>query len=87
MNPWNKKRAVGGSSGGEGGLIAAQCSVLGVGSDIGGSVRLPAMHCGVVGMKCSGGRISRVYHVELSKAVTGFSKIVPLCIGPLAKCT
>ena len=42
LNPWNKSRAVGGSSGGEGGMIALQCSLLGVGSDIGGSIRIPS---------------------------------------------
>lgn len=36
---WNK---VDWSSGGEGGLIAARCSALGIGSDIGGSIRIPA---------------------------------------------
>lgn len=42
LNPWNKGRAVGGSSGGEGAIISARCSVLGVGSDIGGSIRIPS---------------------------------------------
>ena len=42
MSIWNQTRAVGGSSGGEGGLISAGCSILGVGSDIGGSIRVPA---------------------------------------------
>ena len=35
-NPWNKERTPGGSSGGEGGLIASKCSPGGLGSDIGG---------------------------------------------------
>jgi fatty acid amide hydrolase len=42
LNPWNRDRTVGGSSGGEAGLIASRCSVLGFGSDIGGSIRIPA---------------------------------------------
>lgn len=42
MNPWNETRGIGGSSGGEGGLIAARCSALGIGSDVGGSIRIPA---------------------------------------------
>ncbi len=41
LNPWNKKRSCGGSSGGEGGLIAAKCSSIGLGSDVGGSIRIP----------------------------------------------
>lgn len=78
---------MGGTSGGEGGLIAAGCSLIGVGSDIGGSIRLPAEHCGVVGLKTSSKRIANVYHAELSKVFTGMSSAIPLCIGPLAKCT
>lgn len=42
VNPWNESRSIGGSSGGEGGLVAARCSPLGVGSDVGGSIRIPA---------------------------------------------
>lgn len=42
VNPWNKERASGGSSGGEGALIAARGSPIGIGSDIGGSIRIPA---------------------------------------------
>ena len=42
LNPWNRNRCVGGSSGGEGGLLAAKGSPLGLGSDIGGSLRIPA---------------------------------------------
>jgi Asp-tRNA(Asn)/Glu-tRNA(Gln) amidotransferase A subunit family amidase len=42
LNPWNKSRSPGGSSGGEGAMISARCSILGVGSDNGGSIRIPA---------------------------------------------
>jgi Asp-tRNA(Asn)/Glu-tRNA(Gln) amidotransferase A subunit family amidase len=42
INVWNKERCVGGSSGGEAGLIAAECSPLGIGTDVGGSLRIPA---------------------------------------------
>lgn len=41
-NPWNRDKAVGGSSGGEGGMIASRCSIIGVGSDNGGSIRVPS---------------------------------------------
>lgn len=50
-NPWDHKRCVGGSSGGEGAILAAGCSPLGLGNDIGGSGRIPATFCGVVGFK------------------------------------
>lgn len=56
LNPWNLSRATGGSSGGEAGLLAARCSVIGVGSDIGGSIRIPAAFCGVYGLKPGIGR-------------------------------
>lgn len=51
QNPHNLSRTTSGSSGGEGGLAAAQCSPLGLGSDIGGSIRSPAAFCGVYGFK------------------------------------
>lgn len=38
-NPHDLARSPGGSSGGEGAMVAAQCSPLGFGTDIGGSVR------------------------------------------------
>jgi Asp-tRNA(Asn)/Glu-tRNA(Gln) amidotransferase A subunit family amidase len=51
LNPWNTARAVGGSSGGEGGMAAARCSVIGLGTDLGGSIRIPSAFCGVYGLK------------------------------------
>lgn len=45
-NPYNLDRVVGGSSGGEGALIASGCSKLGIGTDIGGSIRLVWYHMG-----------------------------------------
>lgn len=50
-NPWDKTRSAGGSSGGEGAILAARCSVVGLGSDLGGSVRIPAAYCGVCAIK------------------------------------
>lgn len=41
-NPHDLRRCVGGSTGGEGAIIAAAGAVIDVGSDIGGSVRIPA---------------------------------------------
>lgn len=40
-NPYDVRRTVGGSSGGEAALISSCASVFGLGSDIGGSVRMP----------------------------------------------
>jgi len=50
-NPWDTARTPGGSSGGEGAIIAAGGSPLGLGTDIGGSLRLPAAFCGIVSLK------------------------------------
>ena len=50
-NPWNLERSPGGSSGGEGAIVAAGGSPLGIGTDIGGSVRFPAHCCGVHGLR------------------------------------
>ncbi|CZT41090.1 related to general amidase [Rhynchosporium secalis] len=57
LNPRNRKVTAGGSSGGEGALIAMRGSVLGVGTDIGGSIRIPAMCNGLYGIKPSQSRV------------------------------
>lgn len=57
-NPWNLERTPGGSSGGEGALLAARGSVLGVGSDIGGSLRIPAHFCGLYTLKPTPARLT-----------------------------
>ena len=56
--PWNLKYAVGGSSGGSGGALAAGFCTLATGSDMGGSVRLPCAYNGLYGFKPPYGRIS-----------------------------
>ncbi len=50
-NPHNPKFAPGGSSGGEGAIIGAGASPVGIGSDLGGSVRFPAAFCGICSIK------------------------------------
>ena len=57
-NPWNLSRTAGGSSGGEGALIAAGGAPVGIGSDIGGSIRFPAHFNGVVGFKSAKHQVS-----------------------------
>lgn len=56
MNPVNRQLTAGGSSGGEGALVAMNGSPLGIGTDVGGSIRVPAMCNGLVGVKPSHGR-------------------------------
>ncbi|NWR14313.1 VDHAP protein, partial [Emberiza fucata] len=58
LNPLNPQRGPGGSSGGEGALIAGGGSILGMGSDVAGSIRLPSSFCGLCGPKPTGNRIS-----------------------------
>jgi fatty acid amide hydrolase 2 len=56
-NPYDRSRIVGGSSGGEGAIIAAGGSPFGLGSDVGGSIRMPAFFNGVFGHKPTGGLV------------------------------
>jgi fatty acid amide hydrolase len=57
-NPWDPARAPGGSSGGEGAIISAGGSALGLGSDIGGSLRVPAHFCGIATIKPTAFRLT-----------------------------
>lgn len=58
-NPHNLMRTAGGSSGGEGSLIAAGGAAAGLGSDIGGSIRFPSHFNGVVGFKSGKDQVSQ----------------------------
>ncbi|MBA4492963.1 amidase [Paenactinomyces guangxiensis] len=57
-NPWNLERTAGGSSGGEGVLIAVGGAAVGIGADIGGSIRFPAHFNGVIGFKSGKKQVS-----------------------------
>jgi fatty acid amide hydrolase 2 len=61
-NPHDLRRTSGGSSGGEGAIVAAGGAPFGLGSDIGGSIRMPAAFCGVVGHKPSHGLLPLTGH-------------------------
>lgn len=52
-NPYDVKRTVGGSSGGEGAIIGSGASPFGLGADVGGSIRMPAFFNGTFGHKPS----------------------------------
>ncbi|KAI0481287.1 amidase signature domain-containing protein [Xylariaceae sp. FL0804] len=56
-NPHNRALSAGGSSGGEGALVAFRGSPLGVGTDGGGSLRIPAAWCGAYTLKPTSGRL------------------------------
>lgn len=57
LNPHKLSLTAGGSSGGEGVLVALRGSILGVGTDMAGSVRIPALCNGTYGFKPSTGRV------------------------------
>ena len=85
-NPWNPSRTAGGSTGGEGVLLATGVSALGVGTDIGGSLRIPALWCGVCGFLPTPGRLSHAGAVQVT-AENGFSgnDIISASLGPMAR--
>ncbi len=56
-NPYHPGHISGGSSGGEGAIIGAGASPMGLGADIGGSIRMPAFFNGVFGHKPSPGLV------------------------------
>ncbi|XP_046552489.1 vitamin D3 hydroxylase-associated protein-like isoform X1 [Haliotis rubra] len=81
LNPHDLSRSPGGSSSGEGALIASGGSCLGLGSDIGGSIRIPSHMCGVCGLKPTVERLGSSGMFPLGSGQT----LVQVAAGPMAK--
>lgn len=79
LNPRNNKFGSGGSSGGDGALIAMRGSPIGPASDIGGSIRVPAAFNGLYSIRPSSERIPRG---GMRSTVSGQVSIKTSC-GPI----
>ncbi|KAF4336858.1 fatty-acid amide hydrolase [Fusarium beomiforme] len=81
LNPRITALGAGGSSGGEGALIAFLGAPVGIGTDIASSIRIPALCCGTYGSKPTVGRIP--YEGQKGCSNPGL-KFVLISAGPLS---
>ncbi|KAI9744409.1 MAG: hypothetical protein M1818_001938 [Claussenomyces sp. TS43310] len=80
-NPHNAKYSPGGSTGGEGALLAAGGGRIGIGSDVAGSVRAPAHFSGIYSLRCSTGRWPKMGMVTSMPGQEG----IPSVFSPMTR--
>jgi amidase len=83
VNPWDRSRTPGASSGGEAAALATGMSPLGLGNDGLGSLRWPAQCCGVSALKPTLGRIPHATTIEPVDGPIGFQ--LTDVEGPMAR--